>query len=214
MTVIFACTFPGGAAIAGDTLMHNTETNERVMNAPKVLNISQRVSVAQAGSFNGTGEVWTKLEHLPRHSATPTTIAEAIRSFATPIYQRKCGEGPAAMRYIVAGLEADGTPAIRWLEFDANNFGEVTGPCQIAALGTMSNVQEITNRALHESLKPFSNIVMLDQWCKRVVAAEATASPHAVGFPAILIVMKETTGFGKQVGPEDPPDPAYEVYWP
>ncbi|GAA5662181.1 hypothetical protein Brsp07_00644 [Brucella sp. NBRC 14130] len=51
MTVIFACTFPGGAAIAADTLLHNPDSMQPVMNASKILTIGQRVAIAQAGSF-------------------------------------------------------------------------------------------------------------------------------------------------------------------
>lgn len=214
MTVIFACTFPGGAAIAADTLLHNPDTMQPVKNSPKVLSISPRVAIAQAGSFNGTQSIWDKLEQLPPASATPTSVADAIMEYGHPIYRRKSAIEPTMMRYLVAGLEADGVPAIRWLEFDTEKFGGVSGECQIAARGTLPNVQEIANVALRGSLKSFSNIVRLDEWCRRVVAAEATASPQAVGFPAILIMMKQTGGFGKQIGPEETPEPAYEVFWP
>lgn len=214
MTVIFACTFPGGAAIAGDTLMHNPATQERVMNASKVLNISQRVSIAQAGSFNGTGEVWERLDKLQIATATPINVAAAIREYAEPIYRKKSAAEPTCMRYLVAGIETDGTRAIHWLEFDANNFGGVTGPCQIAALGTLQNVQQIANREMLASLKPHSNIVRLDEWSRRVVAVEATASPNSVGFPAVLYVMKQGGGIGKEIQANNIPDPAYEVFWP
>jgi hypothetical protein len=214
MTVIFACTFINGAAIASDTLLHNPETNERVMNAPKVLNISQRVSMAQAGSFTGTQDVWRKLELIPSQTATPTTIAEAIRLFATPIYQQKCRAGGAVMRYLVAGIEADGVPSIHWLEFDRGNFGSKKGPGQIAALGTLPNVCKIATQAVFESIKPFSKTVMLDKWCEKVVCAEATATPHAVGFPAVLILMNGFSGVSKVVDLGSVQDPAYEVRWP
>lgn len=118
------------------------------------------------------------------------------------------------MRYLVAGLETDGSPAIRWLEFDTRNLGGVLGPCQIAALGTQPNIQEVANVALQASLKPFSNIVRLDEWCRQVVAAEVAAFPQAVGFPAILVVMKETGGFGKTIARDEVPEAGYEVFWP
>lgn len=214
MTVIFACTFPGGAAIAADTLLHDPETGQRVMNSSKILNIGQRVSIAQAGSFTGTQEVWERLEQLPSETATPATVAEVIRRYAEPIYLRKAATELTTMRYLVAGLEEDGAPAIRWLEFDMSNFGGATGPCQIAALGTLPNVQQIASAALRASLKPNSNVVRLDEWCRQVVAAEAAASPQAVGFPAVLIVMKETGGLGKTIWPNDQPESGYEVFMP
>lgn len=214
MTVIFACTFPGGAAIAADTLLHNPDSMQPVMNASKILTIGQRVAIAQAGSFNGTQKVWEQLEQLPPAQATPSGVVDEIRRLAEPIYRRKAAAGPASMRYLVAGLEADGSPAIRWLEFDTGNFGGVSGPCQIAALGTQPKTQEIANVALQASLKPFSNIIRLDEWCRQVVAAEAAASPRAVGFPAVLVVMKEAGGFGKTIARDEIPEAGYEVFWP
>ena len=80
MTVIFACTFPGGAAIAADTLLHNSETGQRVMNSSKILNINQRVSIAQAGSFNETEEVWERLEQFSSKSRLAKTIDENARA--------------------------------------------------------------------------------------------------------------------------------------
>lgn len=214
MTVIFACTFPGGAAIAADTLLHDPASMQPVMNASKVLSIGQRVAIAQAGSFNGTEEVWEQLEKFPSEQATPSGIADFILRHAEPIYRQRAANGPAVMRYLIAGLEADGMPVIRWLEFDTQNFGGVTGPGQIAALGTLPNVREVATVAMRASLKSFSNIVRLDEWCRQVVAAEAAASPQTVGFPAVLVVMKEGGGIGKVIGPDDPPEAGYEVFWP
>ncbi len=213
MTVIFACTFPNGAAIAADTLLHDPETNERVMNAKKILNIGYSASVAQAGSFNGTEDVWKRLEEMPLNS-TPTTIAKAIHRYAAPVYRAKIASGNAVMRYLVAGLEEDGTPAIRWLEFDKDNFGGVIGPGQIAAIGTLSNTQDIAKQAIVESLKIGSNTVMLDKWCSIVVGSEAAATPQAVGFPSFIVLMKGSEGVGKMIGPDSLPEPEYEVYWP
>jgi len=159
------------------------------MNANKILNIGYSASVAQAGSFNGTEEVWKRLEEMPRNS-TPTTIAEAIHRYAAPVYSAKISSGNAVMRYLVAGLEEDGTPAIRWLEFDRDNFGGVIGPGQIVAIGTLPNTQDIAMQAIAESLKVCSNTVMLDKWCSIVVGAEAAATPQAVGFPGVIILMK------------------------
>lgn len=214
MTVILACTFPGGAAIAADTLLHNPDTMRPVMNSSKILTIGTRVAIAQAGSFTGTESVWERLERLPSESATPKSVADAIVEYAHPIYLQKRATGVTTLRYLVAGLEADGIPAIRWLGFDTENFSAVTGECQVVALGTQPNVQEIAMRSLRGSPKSFSNIVQLDEWCRRVVAAEVAASPQAVGFPAILVVLKQSGGFGKQINPEDAPEPAYEVFWP
>ncbi|MCO7735803.1 hypothetical protein NJB95_04185 [Brucella intermedia] len=111
--------------------------------------------------FNGTQGVWEQLEQLPYAQAIPSAVVDEIRRLAEPIYRRKAAAGPASMRYLVAGLETDGSPAIRWLEFDTRNLGGVLGPCQIAALGTQPNIQEVANVALQASLKPFSNIVRL-----------------------------------------------------
>ncbi|WP_192250425.1 hypothetical protein [Mesorhizobium silamurunense] len=214
MTVILACTFPGGAAIAADTLLHNPDTMRPVMNSSKILTIGTRVAIAQAGSFTGTESVWEKLERLPSESATPKSVADAIMEYAHPMYLQKSATGATTLRYLVAGLEADGTPAIRWLGFDTGDFTGVTGECQVVALGTQPNVQEIAMLSLRGSLKSFSNSVRLDEWCRRVVAAEVAASPQAVGFPAILVVLKQSGGFGKQINPDDVPEPAYEVFWP
>lgn len=51
-------------------------------------------------------------------------------------------------------------------------------------------------------------------WCRQVVAAEVAAFPQAVGFPAILVVMKETGGFGKTIARDEVPEAGYEVFWP
>ena len=95
MTVIFACTFPGGAAIAADTLLHNSETGQRVMNSSKILNINQRVSIAQAGSFNETEEVWERLEQFSSKSRLAKTIDEMLERRGIAEWLRR---GPVASR--------------------------------------------------------------------------------------------------------------------
>ena len=102
MTVIFACTFPGGAAIAADTLLHNSETGQRVMNSSKILNINQRVSIAQAGSFNETEEVWERLEQFSSKSRLAKTIDEMLerRGIAEWLHL-----GPVASREMRVGDE-------------------------------------------------------------------------------------------------------------
>lgn len=213
MTVIFACTIKGGAAIGADTLLHDPETGAKVMNSSKILNIGQRVSIAQAGSFNGTEQVWESLNRMDPYTATPTIVAETIRNSGGPIYENKSNSGLTSMRYLVAGLETDGTPMIQWLEFDNDKFGGVSGPGHIAALGTQANITQIATGELENSINLASNGVRLDKWCQQIVANEAAASPQFVGFPAVLIIMKEQGGIGKTIRAHDLPEASYEVPW-
>jgi hypothetical protein len=60
MTVIMAAAFRDGIAIAADTLLHDPDSKQRVMNSPKTLLVGGRVGIAQAKTFTGTQDVWRR----------------------------------------------------------------------------------------------------------------------------------------------------------
>jgi hypothetical protein len=47
VAVVFANTFRGGAAVSANTLTHNPDPMQPVMNAPMVLGVGQRVAITQ-----------------------------------------------------------------------------------------------------------------------------------------------------------------------
>lgn len=197
-------TFVGGAAIAGDSLLHNPDTMATVRNSSKTTVIGNRVAVAQAGQFTGTERVMDELEKLNPSAVTPQDVVDCIVSHAGQIHADRTKTGGSLETfYLVGGVEEDGNSVIVSIAIHQNEVKRFSGPGQMIAIGTQLLTQQRAFDAFNSSVRPGSNIVELDTWVRRVVADESTASPQTVGFPATLLVIRrenaieahlETTG--------------------
>lgn len=214
MTVIIAASFRDGVAIAADTLLHDPLTMRRVMNSAKTMLVGGCVGIAQAGSFTGTESVWRELEKMDPKTVTPASVAELIMDSASKIHAEKIEKGEASMtRYLVAGYNADGVQEIRCVEVDIGKSHCFSGEGHIAAVGTLPNATDIATQAVRDSLKGLTNTFKIDEWVQRVVAAEAAASPEAVGFPAILLLIKPSQVIEAQIEAGKPHNPLLEGFF-
>lgn len=214
MTVIMAASFRDGIAIAADTLLHQPSTMAPVMNSAKTLLVGGRVGVAQAGTFTGTASVWDDLERMSLEEATPAAVAELIMDRASLIHAQKITRGEASIaRYLVAGYNPAGLQEIRSVEVDLSTSQCFSGEGQIAALGTLSNAATIADHAVLASLIPSTNTLKVDEWVQRIVAAEAAASPQAVGFPATLLLIRPAGVISAQIEAGSAHDPRLQGYF-
>lgn len=191
MTVIMAAAFSDGIAIAADTLLHNPDTGQRVMNSDKTSLVAGRVGVAQSGTFTGTQDVWDKLEEMDPAAVTPRSVADMTLAIAGSIHKtmRARGEQSSSV-YLVAGYSSDGDQEIYAVEIENGEIRSYHGEGQIAALGTTPNVIDIATQAVRDSFIGTTNTFKVDEWVHRVVAAVSDASPRTVGFPATLLLIR------------------------
>ena len=211
MTVLMAASFRDGVAIAADTLLHDPSTMRCVMNSAKTMLVGGCVGIAQAGSFTGTQSVWKELEKIDPRTVTPASVADLIMGSASKIYAEKVKKGEASMtRYLVAGYNADGVQEIRSVGVDLGKSHCFSGEGHIAAVGTLPNATDIATQAVKDSLKRLTNTFKIDEWVQRVVAAEAAASPEAVGFPATLLLIKPSQVVQAQIEEGKPHNPLLE----
>ncbi len=191
MTVIMAAAFSDGIAIAADTLLHNPDTGQQVMNSAKTLLVAGRVGVAQAGTFNGTEAVLDEIERMSPATVTPRSVADRILAVSREIHEAKRARGEQSSTiYLVAGYNLDGGQEIYAVEVENERILSYHGEGQIAATGTTPSAADIATQAVDDSLVEKTNIFKVDEWVHRVVAAERKASPQAVGFPATLLLIR------------------------
>ncbi|WP_010339390.1 hypothetical protein [Sphingobium yanoikuyae] len=215
MTVIMGATFADGVAVAADTLLHDPGTGATVMNSPKTLAIGNRVAIAQAGEFTGTQGVWEALEKLDPKTVTPQNVADCIRKHAGDIHLARVKSGGClATWYLVGGIDSSGAPVLMSISIGDEKAEVFHGPGHIVAIGTQSNATEIARDALVASLKPFSNLVKLDEWVQHVVTSEVAASPKYVGFPATLIFVRDDRLIDAQVEDGWPHNSILEGFFP
>lgn len=200
MTVIMGATFVGGVAIAADTLLHDPNTMDKVMSSAKTLAIGNRVAIAQAGEFTGTYRVWEELQKLDPASVTPEIVVDCIRRNAGAIHaERSKTDKELKTWYLVGGIGDGGSPVIYSIAIDEDDVKPHVGDGQIIAIGTLPDATDRATQAVLASLKPMSNVAMLDEWVRKVVADEAAASPKTVGFPATLLVVRPDVMINAQV---------------
>jgi hypothetical protein len=214
MTVIMGATFVDGVAIAADTLLHDPNTMDKVTSSAKTLSIGNRVAIAQAGEFTGTQVVWEELEKLDPATVTPEVVVDCIRRHAGAIHKERSKVGRELKTwYLVGGLGDGGTPVILCLAIHEDDVKRHDGHGQIIAIGTLPDATDRATQAVRASLKPLSNIAKLDEWVRKVVADEATASPKAVGFPATLLVVRPDALIDAQVDEAGKHDPRLEGFF-
>jgi hypothetical protein len=200
MTVIMGATFVGGVVIAADTLLHDPNTMDKVMNSAKTMSIGNRVVIAQAGEFTGTYCVWEELRALDPASVTPEAVVDCIRRHAGAIHAERAKTGKELKTwYLVGGFGDGGIPILFSIAIHQDDVKRHVGDGQIIAIGTLPDATDRATQAVRASLKPMSNVAMLDEWVRRVVADEAAASPKAVGFPATLLVVRPDVMIDAQV---------------
>jgi len=196
-----------GAALAADTLRHNTVDNSCAGSADKTVALNHRVVGTKAGYGPDADGAWGALIESGINELGPAEIAHRLRGIGVEVYSRCRGKAIAlgvadpGLFFILAGLELDGRPAIHWLNFALHDFGHTNQPgCAIAFA---SRAEASANAHAHaEALVRQDETglsIPLDAWARNLTSDERAYAQHAIGFPVVLRIVKPNGCFSLMV---------------
>ena len=197
MTVIIAGNVGGVPFAASDSLSHGALSLAAAGNAPKCVQLNSRTVAAKAGYGPQFNYIWKELM-APFGSSEPDIqkIARDLKLHGESAYA--FGKSMAAdqgavdpgLYLLLSGYGQDGKSHLYWMNYQLKDFGFSSDPNLVLSFGTLADAPEYAQRKLAELARRggISAQGAIIELTRDVVRREATATPHAVGFPAYVAI--------------------------